>query len=357
MQKDLHRLIAQIYTCASKQEWLRTLEDIEAYFRVRCCTVGHFNSSRTAPNSLQITSCFSSISCFHQPFYSKVQNAPRLLVTEDLTVTPVNEYARLHHSRLFDAGIKSVDVERIIWTALLRQEKSVVFLAFKRERVSPAFNEEHVKILKVLAMHFITAFEIFYQGKKTAIKHATFESICETHENAIAVITMEGQLVFSNSQAEEVFSRSPLLSIKNGFIFSSFQEVDQKLRLAFQKVISQKRKTAPYIVTLPGTICSPAMEVKIALFMFEDGFKTKKETRLILTIQLSEGSFACASNVFSLTKKELLVADLLMQGHSLQEIAHILFRSRETIKSHVKQLMRKTQTHSQLKLVSALQVQ
>ena len=64
--------------------------------------------------------------------------------------------------------------------------------------------------------------------------------------------------------------------------------------------------------------------------------------------------FSPLQAVFGLTDAELLVASRLAQGDSIQEIASTLGKSRETVRSQLKQVFSKTATSSQTELVLTL---
>jgi DNA-binding CsgD family transcriptional regulator len=67
--------------------------------------------------------------------------------------------------------------------------------------------------------------------------------------------------------------------------------------------------------------------------------------------QLNEGAITAA---FGLSKREFAVAHFIASGLSPKEVAQKTGRSPETVRSQLKQLFQKTDTHRQSELVALL---
>ena len=78
----------------------------------------------------------------------------------------------------------------------------------------------------------------------------------------------------------------------------------------------------------------------------------------LLTVQDPEQSFnaeaALLHSLYGLTRGEAALANLLVQGRSLEEAARLLFISGHTARTHLKRIFVKTDTHRQPELVVRL---
>ncbi|WP_028973676.1 response regulator transcription factor [Spirochaeta cellobiosiphila] len=59
-------------------------------------------------------------------------------------------------------------------------------------------------------------------------------------------------------------------------------------------------------------------------------------------------------NIYSLTKRELEIADLILEGRSYREISEQLIISQETVKTHISNIYKKTNVSNKIELATAL---
>lgn len=59
-------------------------------------------------------------------------------------------------------------------------------------------------------------------------------------------------------------------------------------------------------------------------------------------------------NIYSLTKRELQIANLILKGHSYKDISEDLVIAQETVKTHISNIYKKTNVSNKIELVAAL---
>ncbi|MDD1779862.1 helix-turn-helix transcriptional regulator [Enterovibrio sp. ZSDZ35] len=357
MKTDLHGLIASIYESASNGNWMPALERIEKELGANRCMLGSFNPKNLTPNFLHITDLPPVMASFqdtfvYDPIYSVAAAVPP---TEVMVLNSVQKHAPFKGSWFFNEYHVPADVGHIMGSNFLLSEEEYAFVALNRSSKVDGFDEEEFRVLSVLVSHFVTAFGIYEQNRQHLQNKAIFEAICEVYNCAIGVIDDQGKLLLSNALAEDIFIKHSVLSVRNGVLSSSDGSLKRLLAKSCKEIAQGGVHASQIIIPINASPTEPAMQIRLSPLVLGEDFSGKSKVRILVTIKVAEEKvMAFISKAYGFTKSEERVAELLVKGNSLQEISDTLFRSRETIKSHLKNLMTKTRTHTQAKLISML---
>lgn len=175
----------------------------------------------------------------------------------------------------------------------------------------------------------------------------------------VAVVDARGHTQFANVEMRRIAQDSPSVNIAANGAFS-FHTVSGDPEIgalmthdeAHGRHGARPRREA---VFLPGETQDNGLFVEICPIESHpelDKFGAGARLISILDSALSHSiNTDILGQFFPLSKSELLVLDLLTQGHSNTEIAEIRARSVETVNSQIKSLLRKTSSRNRTELV------
>ncbi|PKF48945.1 helix-turn-helix transcriptional regulator [Enterovibrio nigricans] len=357
MKADIHQLIASIYGSAASGNWMPALEKLEKELGANRCILGSFNPQSLTPNSLHITDLPPVLASFqdafvHDPIYKHAAEIPP---TEVMVLNSVQNQAPFKGSWFFNEYHIPADIGHIMGSNFLLTDDEYAFVAVNRSSKMQGFDEEEFRLLSGLISHFVNAFEIYDQNRQHLQNKAIFDAICESYNCGVGVIDENGCILFSNGLADDIFCDYNVLSVNDGVISSSSIPIRSKLAQACRDIVHAGVCASQVIIPIVASQNEPAMQIRLSPLVLDDDFPSRLNVRVLMTIKVAEdNAMEYVSQTYGFTKSETRVAELLVQGNTLQEISDTLFRSRETIKTHLKNLMMKTKTHTQTKLISML---
>ncbi|KXF83072.1 hypothetical protein ATN88_04950 [Enterovibrio coralii] len=353
----MHELIASIYESASNRDWMPALEKLQGELGANRCILGSFNPKELTPNSLHITNLPPVMASFqdtyvHDPIYKVAARVPP---REVMILNSVQKEAPFKGSWFFNEYHVRGDVGHIMGSNFILSEEEYAFVALNRSSKQAGFDDEEYKVLSALISHFVTAFDIYEKNCQHAQNKVIFEAICSAYHCAICVVDESGRVQFSNELAEELFRKYRGLSIYQGRLTSCYSLINSQLAQGCQNIAAMGMASPQMTIPIMASEKEPAMQVRLSPIVTDENYHAKQNVRVLVSVKIAESKpITYMSQAYGFTKSEARVAELLVQGNSLQEISDTLFRSRETIKTHLKNLMSKTKTHSQTKLISVL---
>jgi len=195
-----------------------------------------------------------------------------------------------------------------------------------------------------LSRHFGRAFQILEKfGRENSDDNQTLDMQLEARELPSIAAELDGQIITLNSSARTLF--------KTGNSVPSLRDLVNKKSLELLlKGISRTISNHPFpmVVLLPDH--QPALMLLQRLQLADSE---------IVIIDVAGSSWnvrmhSTLRSMYSLTRTESAVAALLYQGFTITEIAERENRAVSTIRQHTKSLLKKTQTHSQPRLMKLL---
>jgi len=191
----------------------------------------------------------------------------------------------------------------------------------------------------------------------TAVGRVALSSVTNAFgfiRKAAISIDRRGAVIDANAPAEAIFDDDIYIAdrrlvIRDKLAARAFDNFLNQLRttpdvdpLAVPPIAIRrawKRPVVAHVLPVDGAARSPFLGARAILVLADT--EEVENTRLILL-----------SKAFRLTPSEARIAMFLIEGKSLEEAAHELGVSRETIRSHLKSVFRKTGTHRQGELIA-----
>ena len=193
-----------------------------------------------------------------------------------------------------------------------------------------------------LSRHFGRAFQILEKfGRDDTITDQTLETSLDTRDLPSIAINLDGEILALNDDAKHLFNT------KN--TTPTIEDLANKKSLELlSKGISNARQGQPFPMVVLLANSQPALLLLQRLPSSEtvliDITGSRWDVRMHATLM----------SMYALTQTECTVASLLYQGLTVADIAARENRAVDTIRQHTNSLLRKTQTHSQPRLMKLL---
>lgn len=205
----------------------------------------------------------------------------------------------------------------------------------------------------LLIGHFARALKIAKRLVDADEQHNIVLSLLDRMPVALLLVDQEARIVETNSLANELILSDSGLTVDNNIL--SISEKDNTVlydviadmakhdaNLTIGKFFSGKNKNSEdslMFSVVPLKRIGAEQKATVAIFVSQ---------RKSLPLKLPDEF----TTVYKLTNKELNVAEQLVKGLSIKDISIETFLSEHTVRSHVKSILRKTNTSRQAELVS-----
>ncbi len=204
-------------------------------------------------------------------------------------------------------------------------------------------SDEELEVPDRLTHHFSRAFQILEKfGREVAADDSqALDSFLETRHLPSIAIEENGELLAFNSRAKTLFKLDQPLSFLQDLVHENSKE-------PLLEGLSKVSVNAPYsLVTL-----MPNSQPTLMLMQRISG-----SSKIVVDVAGSAWGarmHRTLKSMYSLTETEFSVAAMLYQGLTINEIAKRENRALDTVRQHTKSLLKKTQTHSQPRLMKLL---
>lgn len=215
-----------------------------------------------------------------------------------------------------------------------------VTVSIYRAKHSETYEEGILNLLGYLAPHINRAIMLSTTFSKLDFKDRAMQDIIELCQVPLAVVNIEGRIHFLNEQFEQWVNSNPMLHFSTHPSFINKIQQQNYLRILSY---AQKNKWGEMILANNDVLRVISVPRSLA-------------DRLFFVIVMHAGAYdvSWCKIMFGLTPKENLLIEDLAKGLTLNEIAAKHFVSINTIKTQMKSVFSKTQTHSQQELLASL---
>ena len=227
---------------------------------------------------------------------------------------------------------------------------------------SSALTQHAINFIEILSPHLVRAlqihnhFSILKAEKNTlleAIKHANL---------AVLMLNAQSRIVFTSPAADKILASHPALKITKKRQLKAFIHKEQ-LRLEhilaeFLQNGFEAKHLASDGISLPLQHPDKQHPLKLCFIPLKMTYKADDDPCLAIFLTDPERqrfiSPAYLQQAYSLTTTEAQLAQLLLKGLNVADISEQRRTSHETTRWQLKQIMHKTQTHSQVELIRLL---
>ncbi len=231
------------------------------------------------------------------------------------------------------------------------------YMSCQRPKTAEAFAEREGLVYEMLMPHLQRALMLYVQFTQTQSKVLGLESALDSLGHAVFGLDRAGRVILSNRRAEAIVQSAAAIRLDRGRLVSVFPEQNRRLQKCLSDAVAVgagmglspgsslllnskshnsplRIAATPFISALPGNSAQLA-----ALVFVSDPASSPQSRGAILTA------------LYALTPMETRVADLLLTGMEVREVANSLSISVETARFHTKRVLTKTGTRRQAELM------
>lgn len=243
---------------------------------------------------------------------------------------------------------------------IVRYNPRVWYLALHRGLDESRFGPRERNAVAALLPHLALAMDIHWRYREMDDMNRVLKSIVNTHVRAAMLVDANARMVFGSEDAQNVCaSGRGALRIEEWRVIATTSADDHLLQDAIARATRAPEgtdKNSAQILSLsaPGQSRSTVISVRPAgsAFCAELGEMRRLAMVMVLNVPPADDHTDCVfARQFGLSRAQARVNSLIVTGHSIASTARELYISENTVRSHLKQIFQKTNTHSQMELV------
>lgn len=339
--------------------WGEVLERIRDHLDARVLTLAHheFDSGTEstlyeAPADAQFGAELTRYAA-RNPWYLSSDDyvGGRVMTGEELI-----GQAELRRTDFYRGLLEPRGLLHLLCGVVARQAGGVHCLAAYRGSGQPGFDAQERADLKLLVDHVALALEGRWRWQEAHDLAQALLALAEHDANPTLLAADTGEIVWCNGAAELLLDRAQGLRRDGGRLAAAAPTDRRLLAETLARMAAAAPGQPPAVLSLasPGA-AQPVVALVRALGPVYSRQAGARRGLALIALRGSQAGHDPASCVFAqryeLTAAQARVSALVFAGHPLAAIAGMLNVSENTVRSHLKQIFQKTDTHGQMELV------
>lgn len=346
----------------SDEDWPAVLDQLRQHFDARVATLvhHHFGSGSNAalfeaPGDPEFSAGIAAFAARNPWFLSSAAYvAGRVMTGEEL----ISE-ADLRRTDFYRGFLRPRGLLHRLCGVVAQHGDSVQLLSVYRGEDQCAFGPHDKTELELLLHHVTLSLESQWRCREAQDMARALLALTDQDASAVVLLDAHAEPVYRNAAADRLLARGIGIRLDGGRLRAA-HAADQRLLAeaissAAGQVVSQPA-APPSVVTL----ASQAADLPVVAVVRPAGqvFARQLGERrglVMLVIRGHQALHAPESCIFArryeLTAAQAKVSALVFAGQPLAAIARSLNVSENTVRSHLKQIFQKTDTHGQMDLV------
>ncbi|MDF2684881.1 MAG: hypothetical protein K0S55_62 [Clostridia bacterium] len=211
-----------------------------------------------------------------------------------------------------------------------------------RNKKNPDFDEEDIFILKLMQPHVSTVFNIIHT--LNAVKY--LETSDNRNNNVLGICIFDSNMSLTGGNVTG-YDMLKIVSAYGSSILYHIKELCSDINLISNKTAFEFFKSSSLKIQKG--------ELSILILVNNDK-TTKNKIQYITILQYTDEAAAVLDYQFKFTKREADIIDNLIQGKNNSQISKALNMSENTVKTHIKNIYKKTGTSNRTELTYMLMV-
>lgn len=288
------------------------------------------------------------------PFRERFLRDPRVGVIEGELLCPHNELVKTDLYREF---LSPMHLHHQTFMVLSMAPRKYELISMWRGEGRPQLDHETRELLTMIMPHLQTALQVRRMIGAAEYRARTAETLLDTTPTASILLDNKSRVVYMNKAAQTLTLEGDGLRLQTDRLTPS----DASHRTAFQSLVrnaSDQRATGAAIA-LERPSGKRALQVLVTPFRNADPYHSSASVLVLATDPERVVHFpdAILRALYGVTPAETEIANGLLTGFSLDEVAMLRKVSVTTVRSQMKSLLGKTDTRRQgdlIRLLSAL---
>ena len=367
-----HRIIAAIYEAAlNSTKWRAVLADICQFIEADEASLLFFDAQHTQRNFVFTAFNLNNDDFVAQHLKDEAEKIKVLFKGSQsglvFTAKDIAARAGISYEEFIGEPTKINERKELqvrVGIPLILGEVICAAMGFHCFRNSAALPQNAIEFLELISPHLVRAMQIH---NHVSILKAENKSLIESVNHAnLAVLLLDNNLrvTFSSAEAQKVLGNHPALKISSQQRLQAFIHKEQlNLETILTEFLNhgfQASILATDGISLPLQHPDKLHPLKLCFIPLNKSSVPLNSNESCLAIFLTDPerrrfiSPAYLRQAYKLTITEAQMAQLILQGLTIADISRLRRTSVETIRWQLKQIMHKTQTHSQAELTRLL---
>jgi DNA-binding CsgD family transcriptional regulator len=362
--EQFSRLVHEIYDAAvESNNWTVALEDLSSSAGATGCALLISGGTRSEITMKSVGADPASMSAYND-HYGALDPSPAALERVPTGVVMPSE--QLHDRDILTRGefwndwADPNDYGDGIYTALARDEVATSWLCVAAKAASEPFGSpDRLAFVRALVPHIQHAVKIQARLSDLDHRYRDLMAALDVLSDGIAVLGRDGRLLHLNPAAESIVAAGDGLNVCSGRLRATVAHVDQQLDHAVRQALSARPSDVPTAgcVAIPRPFGQRPYVVRVVPTSAEESTGIPAATALVVIVDPEQEPVPDSETLrrlYGLTKTEAEVALRVLDGTGVVPIAEQLSISASTVRTHLKHVFHKTDTHRQAELVRLL---
>jgi DNA-binding CsgD family transcriptional regulator len=264
-----------------------------------------------------------------------------------------------HRCGLYREIYKPVGAYHGLGAFILKTGSHVGLLGCNRVKARGRFTRSDIGLVQRTMPHLERALQVFLRLASLQSQTVAHQMLWDTLPFGVVILDRSGGVLWTNQEAEIILKRADGLCIRNKFLSAASPAENADLQGLIRAAIATSEgdgsaTNAPLSVSRPSLL--RPLTLLIAPIRMQHAFVQKPVAVVFVSDPEREPEAVpeMLKRLYGLTTREAEVAGLLMQGIELREAAGQMEVSMHTVRTHLRLIFEKTDTHRQSELVHLL---
>jgi DNA-binding CsgD family transcriptional regulator len=358
---EFSRLVSSIYAAAvTPQHWGSAMRVIQRTFDGS--NASGLLRSDCAAWSVDNSSLSPRIAQSYHSFYHRLDHA--LAAVEQGPVGAVRAGTALmpllRRSEFYEEWLRPLEIEDGLFVRLTSGPRPTYFIVAAPRRTESFDTPDRAKLMNAMVPHLQQAFHTYDELAALANNTVEMAGALELIRHGLIILAGERQVITLNSAAERIFRAEDGLYMRSGRITATSTRAEHELHCAINNALASEPSTVRTGQSL--TCARPSGKRPYVIHVLPSHRQDaddplRQPTVWVLIIDPEEGPeppAALLRRLYRLTKAENDIALRMMRGADPKQISDELSVSVTTVRTHLKRIFDKTDTHRQAQLVQLL---
>lgn len=354
----LMSLVRTIHAAAvDAAEWPGVLDRVRTLLGARIVTLGHHEFSTGAdralyesPGSARFADEVAGFAAMNPWFMSSADYIAGRVMTGDELISA----AELRRTDFYRGVLQPRGLLHRLCGVVARRPGSVDFLSALRHEDEQAFGEREKEELEIVLAHVTLSLQSQWRWQEAQDLSQALVAMADHDANPVLLVTEDATPIYRNPAAEALLERAVGLRLEDGRVVAATPG-DRRL---LQQLIGQAARAGAAGARVVSLACAPSppviAQVRPAGHVFLRHAGERRGVALIAVRggqALHDPASCLFARMYEFTPAQARVSALVFAGKPLAAIARSLGVSENTVRSHLKQIFLKTETHGQMELV------
>jgi DNA-binding CsgD family transcriptional regulator/PAS domain-containing protein len=358
------RLVYEIYEAAVEPgKWAVALDDISSTVNATGCALLITDHAQNQISVKSVGADPASMAAYND-YYGRLDPSPSALQCKPIGMVLPRE--QLHdrdlftRSEFFHDWAKPNDYGDGAYAVLTRDRDGTAWLcAAAKAKPEPFGTPERLSLVEALVPHLQQAIKVGTRLSELDGRYRDFVAALDFLSDGIAIVRRDGRVIHLNPAAEAIVACRDGLCVHAGHLTATVAHTNSQLSHIVDQALGGKHSdvAAGGCVAIPRSFGQRPYVVRAIPMGANDSLAVSPPTAVIVIVDPEQEpvpDLETLRRLYGLTKTEAEVALRVLDGTGLLPIAEELSISISTVRTHLKHVFNKTDTHRQAELVRLL---